>query len=118
MNKKTIRIIASVLAILLLVGFVCTTTVNAAEITANQLKPNFDADDGGLVDKAGKIMGFIRNISVVGGVIILMILGLKYMMGSVEEKADYKKSLIPLVVGVLVIMSATTIMTFIMNFFK
>lgn len=31
------------------------------------------------------------------------------MMGSLQEKAEYKKSMIPLVVGVIVVMGATTI---------
>ena len=117
MNKKVFKILTAVLAILLVVGFVFTTA-NAAEIKPADIKPDFTADDGGLLAKAGQIMGFIRNITVVGGVLILMVLGFKYMTGSLEEKADYKKSLIPLIVGVLVVMSATTIMTFIINFFK
>ena len=47
-----------------------------------------------------------------------MILGIKYMMGSVEEKADYKKSLVPLIVGIIVVMAATQIMTMIFGFFN
>ena len=31
------------------------------------------------------------------------------MMGSLEEKAEYKKSMIPLIVGIIVVMGATTI---------
>jgi len=31
------------------------------------------------------------------------------MMGSLEEKAEYKKSMIPLIIGIVVVMSATTI---------
>ena len=119
MSKKGLKIITSILIIILLMGFVATT-VHAAggEIKPGDITPTFSSDDGGLTEKASQIMGFIRNICVVGGVIILMFLGLKYMMGSVEEKADYKKSLIPLVVGILVVMSATTIMSFVVNFFK
>lgn len=63
-------------------------------------------------------MGLIRNIAVIGGVLLLMILGIKYMMGSVEEKADYKKSLVPLIVGIIVVMAATQIMTMIFGFFN
>lgn len=33
------------------------------------------------------------------------------MTGSLEEKAEYKKSFIPLIVGIIVIMAATAIAT-------
>ena len=60
-------------------------------------------------------MGMIRNVAVIAAVIILMILGVKYMLGSVEEKADYKKSFIPLIIGIVLVVSATAIATFIFN---
>lgn len=61
--------------------------------------------------KAGKILAYIRNIAVIAGVIVITILGVKYMTGSLEEKAEYKKSFIPLIVGIIVIMAATAIAT-------
>lgn len=64
-----------------------------------------------LNDKAGKILAYIRNIAVIAGVIVITILGVKYMTGSLEEKAEYKKSFIPLIVGIIVIMAATAIAT-------
>lgn len=64
-----------------------------------------------LNSKAGKILAYIRNIAVIAGVIIITILGVKYMTGSLEEKAEYKKSFIPLIVGIIVIMAATVIAT-------
>ena len=41
--------------------------------------------------------------------VVIAVLGVKYMMGSLEEKAEYKKSMIPLIVGIVVVMSASTI---------
>ncbi len=58
-------------------------------------------------------MGLIRNIAIIASVIILMVLGVKYMLGSVEEKAEYKKSFIPLIIGIILVVSATTIASFI-----
>lgn len=121
MNKKVFKILTVVLAVLLIVGF-AFTTVHAAKgtmIDPGKLDEHVEyVDNPGMLEMAGRVMGFIRNISVIGGVIILMILGVKYMTGSLEEKADYKKSLIPLVVGILVVMAATTIMSFVINFFN
>lgn len=70
-----------------------------------------NVDTTSLNSKAGKILAYIRNIAVITGVIIITILGVKYMTGSLEEKAEYKKSFIPLIVGIIVIMAATAIAT-------
>ena len=86
-------------------------------LSPGDITPTY-GDSTGLTSMAGKVVGLIRNVAVIGGVIILMILGVKYMLGSTEEKADYKKSLIPLVVGILVVMAATQIMTFLVSFFE
>lgn len=120
MNKKAFKILVTVLAIFLVVGFVFTTVHAAGNmVTPEEMKNQIAYEKNeDMVKMAGRVMGFIRNISVIGGVIILMVLGVKYMAGSLEEKADYKKSLIPLIVGVLVVMAATTIMSFIINFFN
>ncbi len=64
---------------------------------------------------AGKIMGIIKNVAIVIAVIALMIIGIKYMMGSVEEKAEYKKTLIPLAIGIVVVAGAATIVSWLMN---
>jgi len=38
-----------------------------------------------------------------------MILGLKYMLGSTEERASYKKSMIPYIVGAVLLFAAVSL---------
>lgn len=71
-----------------------------------------------LADKAGKILGFIRNVGIVTSVIALMIIGLKTMFGSIEEKSKYKESLPGYLIGVFLLFATTTIPSIIYNFFK
>ena len=54
-------------------------------------------------------------ISIVVAVIVLMYTGLKFIVGSTQEKAEYKKSLMPLVVGVIILVFATTIVNVIFS---
>ena len=42
-------------------------------------------------------------------VIVLIVLGVKYMMGSVEEQAEYKRSLMPYVIGAGLVFAASSI---------
>ena len=57
------------------------------------------------------VLGLIQVLGIVLAVAILMIMGIKYMMGSVEEKAEYKKTIIPYVVGLVLVIAAVTIVT-------
>lgn len=68
-----------------------------------------------LTNVGGTIVNWIWGISIVVAVIVLMIIGLKFIIGSTEEKAKYKESLIPLVVGILLLCFATTIVKIIFS---
>ena len=71
-------------------------------------KPTIGAETE-LVEKAGIVLGIINVIGIVCSIIILIILGIKYMLGSVEEKAEYKKAILPYIIGFFLLVSATTI---------
>ena len=66
--------------------------------------------------KAGVVLGAIRNVSAVVAVIALMIIGIKYMIGSVEERAEYKKTMIPYLVGIVLLLGASGIVKAIASF--
>ena len=64
---------------------------------------------------AGKVIGLIQVASVVLAVILIAVFGFKFIMGSANEKADYQKSFIPLIVGLVVVFAATSIAKVIMS---
>ena len=68
-----------------------------------------------LQNVGGKVLNAIRIIGTFISVGILMILGIQYMMGSSEQKAEYKKTMIPYVIGAVLLFAATTIGTAIYN---
>ena len=49
---------------------------------------------------------------------MLTVIGIKYLMGSAEEKADYKKSLMPYVVGAALVFTASVFAQAIYEFFN
>ena len=55
------------------------------------------------------IVTILTTIGSVVSVIVLIILGIKYMTGSVEEKAEYKKTMMPYVIGAALVFAASTI---------
>lgn len=88
-----------------------------ADIDPEAYKPDKITTDDAVeaVEKVGIILGVIRNITVVFSVIILMVIGVKYIIGSVEEKANYKATLLPYVIGIIFAVSGVTVVDFIYN---
>ena len=68
-----------------------------------------------VIDKVGGVLGWIRNIAIIVAVISLMIIGLKYIMGSASEKAKYKETFLPWVIGCVVSIIGTTMVSFLYN---
>jgi len=56
-----------------------------------------------------KILGIIQVVGTFISVGIFMILGIKYMVGSTEERAEYKRSMIPYIVGALLLFGAVNL---------
>ena len=57
--------------------------------------------------------GFLKILCILSiilvAVVMIAVLGIKYMMGSAEEKSEYKKSLLPLLVGAILVFGAATV---------
>lgn len=113
MNRKVIKIMSIVLTIAMLATMV--TPVFA--LTPNELTANTTATGTTEIETFGEnIMGILQVVGVVIAVVVLIILGIKYMMGSASEKAEYKKTMIPYVVGAILIFASTTIANVIYQF--
>lgn len=70
-----------------------------------------------LKSKVGVVLRWLRVIASIVSVVALMIIGIKYIIGSVEQKAKYKETLYPYVVGCLIFGLGTNIVTVIYNAF-
>ena len=75
-------------------------------------------DDVFLSVTGKKLVGVFQAIGIVLSVVVLTVIGIKYLMGSAEEKADYKKSLIPYVVGAALVFTASVFAQSIYEFFN
>ena len=79
------------------------------EITNAGNNPENANAAGELTKLAGKVINLIQIASAVAAVILIAVFGFKFILGSANEKADYQKSFIPLIVGVVVVFAATSI---------
>ncbi len=115
MNTKTMKILVLVATLLMIISM-GITVVYASDVTPGDLKASAGTGVEDIKTLGGKLMGVIQTAGVVVAVIILMVLGIKYMIGSAEEKAEYKKTMIPYIVGAILIFAASTIANVIYQF--
>ena len=59
---------------------------------------------------AGVVLGVVQALGVSISVIILTFIGIKYMIGSAQEKAEYRKSMIPYLIGAALLFSISAIL--------
>ena len=109
--KKTNRI----LIVLIIIFLLLTISSNVFAINPDTYKPSDPTTEEAkqVTQKVGIILGVVRNASVIVAVIVLMIIGIKYMLGSVEEKANYKATMIPYIIGCLMAVAGSTLITYI-----
>lgn len=106
--KKTIKIMSILLVTIMFVTILATSVNATASGIIDQMKPTYN-DKSGIASVGQKIVDIISTVGVVVAVIILLVIGIKYMMGSASEKAEYKKTMIPYLVGAVLIFGASAI---------
>jgi len=74
-----------------------------------------DADVEPIVSRVSGIVSALQVIGIVILVVAMTLMGVKYMLGSLEERAEYKKAMIPYIVGVFLIVAITQLLGIISN---
>lgn len=107
---KLVGVLAIMLVALLSMTTICSATQNVdpAGIAGNLHGTASNATND-VTNIGNQIIGIITTVGVVVAVIILLVLGIKYMMGSASEKAEYKKTMIPYIIGAVLIFGASAI---------
>lgn len=103
-NKKII-LCTVIFLIILIIG-------NASSATSlNDFSTAADLGEGGNTIKTvmAGVLQVIQSVGAVISILILIVLGIKYMAGSVEEKAEYKRMLTPYAVGAIILFAGTTL---------
>ncbi len=100
--------IISTLVIAMLILIMIVPTIFA--FTPGDVNPNITGPGSNSVKSLGnQITGIIQIVGTIVSVAMLIVLGIKYMMGSAEEKAEYKKTLFPYLIGAVLIFAASNL---------
>lgn len=111
---KKIAKLSSIILVVAIITLVFSNTIaigaSDPSTVINQLNPNYSENaTTGITSLGQKIISYISIAAIVIAVIVLLILGIKYMIGSASEKAEYKKTMIPYLVGAVLVFGAGAI---------
>ena len=107
--KKSIKVISTLLLAIMLVASIAGTVLAVDPNTVlNGLNGNGNVQTNDLTKVGNNIVTIIQVVGIVIAVIVLLVIGIKYMMGSASEKAEYKK-MIPYIVGAVLIFAGTSL---------
>ena len=107
--KKAKKIL--IVMLVLMIGISMIAIQSHADLLSDA-KSDKTANIGEFSGIVQSVVGFIRGIALAGGLISILVIGVKMIVGSSEEKAKYKEMLLPLIVGVVIVVFATTIVSF------
>ena len=116
--KKTVKIISIILLVTMLLATIASTVYADPGTTIDKINGQGGVDDTQLVTIGNKIVNIIQVVGIVVAVVILLVIGIKYMIGSASEKAEYKKTMIPYIVGAILIFAGTSIVKVIYSVLK
>lgn len=67
------------------------------------------------VDAGNAIFSLVRTVGAICSVAALMLIGIKYMLSSIEEKAEYKKTFWIYILGVILVFGITSLAEIVYN---
>ncbi len=116
--------VVSLLVILLTISIIFEiSTVYAADTGVTKIIGSMEGTSNPVEAGGTKVGGVINNVigllQVVGtgiSIIVITILGIKYILASPGEKADIKKSAIPIVIGCVLLFGAVNLMAAVEEF--
>ena len=110
--KKQVKMIS----IMLVIAMVLVSAFNMSFAVSGALDTlGSDTTDANVLSFGQKIVPIVRTIGIIAAVVILMIVGIKYMIGSAEEKAEYKKTMPAYLIGAILVFAASQVLAFILN---
>ncbi len=87
-------------------------------MTDVESETNTNIDSDSLTSVISTVLGFLQVISGLLSVVIIAVAGFKYITETPDMKNEVKKTMVPIVVGLLLVFFATTIAKFFVGVFE
>ena len=107
-NKKIIISIALIFCILniFITNQVLANAIENIDFYNPQQKIS---TNGSFFTKISKVLGWIRLVGIAVALLAITIIGTKYIFISVDEKAEYKKAMVPYLIGFFMLLCTSIV---------
>lgn len=119
MNKKILKIICIIIISIITISIMPTNVFGTtlSQMAPNKIESGLEVGGTTQLKNAGQdIMGIIKAVGIILSVAIVSVLGIKYMIGSSEERAGYKKSMLPYLIGAIMLFAASNLVEVVYQF--
>lgn len=117
MKKNIVKVLSLVLVIVLCFSFAAVFGFsNDGSNDGVKIPTGGNVTATGLDNLGGIIIGVLQTVAGIVAVSVLIFVGIKYLLASPGEKANIKGSLIPYVIGAVLIFAAVPILGIIKQF--
>ena len=106
-----IKVLKIMVIFIILIGLIMMNSYNVFAIS-DPIEiniPDSVKGDEEIEELGEEVLGIVTVIGYAVAIIISILIGIKYMTGSVEEKAGYKKSMMPYIVGCVILVAAPAV---------
>lgn len=120
MKKYMTTIIMIIFLSLILSCFLCQTQAQGLDALDNPKLYIGTGSTGGhdeAIEIGNIIVSIVRTVGESIAVIMLIIVGIRYLLGSAEERADYKQSMWPYIIGAVLIFAGAALTDWIYGIF-
>ena len=112
MNKKVVKVI---LVFILSILLISVLNISNATVDTTKYKIRPSGNTGPFGEFAGIIVWILQFAGYTVAVIMLSVIGIKYIISSPGEKADLKSRLIPYGIGAVLLFAGSTFLNIIYN---
>lgn len=117
--KKVIKKIRIIVFVLIISLMMFASNVYADPIIdAEYYKPPEIGNAGKVATIGNTIIGGIQFVGSIVSVIVLIIIGIRFMVGSAEQRAEYKEAMRPYIIGAIMLFSISNLLGIISDLFS
>lgn len=124
MKKKIIiSIITIVICLMMFIPSFVFAGTGTSGASTTDLNSIYQTSNGGFGDdklqtRTGNILGLIQVIGYVTAIAMAVVMGIRYILAAPEGKADLKKTMVPYIIGCIILTAGTLIVSAVSAFAK
>lgn len=103
--------------IIMLIALICLSSISYVHASSDPIEnPDFYApkDTTGnntkFIEIGNTIISIMQVLGTVIAVVAIMVIGIRYMFGSLQDRANFKETMIPYLIGAIMVFAIPTIL--------